>query len=218
MDMRRHTLDEFTSNIDRVKNLVAVYRKNRPAGKGRTSVEDTDVLRAAVVFLHSSIEEVVRNLIIWKLPVVGTEEALDKIPLLGLAPNARPEKFFLGKLARYKGRFVVNLIRESIEAYVDVLNVNNVRDLNEYLTMISVDASSLRHHFSELEKVFRRRHQIVHQADRNSETGSGQHLAESLSIATVEGWVSSVQTFVDELIALVPENPSSDVLDMESGS
>src|SRR5688572_16530776 len=107
---REHTLSELRDNLERVRSLVKIYDAVRISGGGRKPVVATDVLRAATVFLHSSVEEVFRNLFVWKLHT-ASEEVLNDIPLIGTAQGGRPEKFFLGKLKKHEGLFVGNLIR-----------------------------------------------------------------------------------------------------------
>ena len=63
--MKQDIEDRLTINLRRVRNLIARY----PAtGSGRRSVEDSDLLRAAVVLLHATLEDVVRGVLEWKLP------------------------------------------------------------------------------------------------------------------------------------------------------
>ena len=201
--MRDLTLNEFLSNQKRVENLLDVYRTLRAGGRGRSSVGATDVLRAATVLLHSSLEEVFRNLYRWRLPHAD-EEILNEIPLAGTG-SGRPEKFLLGKLAPYTGRFVQNVILDSIEEYCNYTNINNAGELVKCLQRVSVDPEPFRIHLGELERLMSRRHQIVHQADRNDEPGRGQHRAQSLSIAAVERWMQCVNTFVQAVVAAVPD-------------
>jgi RiboL-PSP-HEPN len=202
--LKDYTLEEFALNISRVRNLVRVYEKIRAQGSGRKSVQSTDVLRAAVVFLHGALEEVIRNLFIWKLPDAG-EHTLNEIPMIGVGqPSGRPEKFLLGKLANYKGRFVENLIRESIVQYVNYLNINNISDLRSCLEKIGLQPNQYTEYFADLAALMKRRHQIAHQADRNSEEGQGQHRAQSLSANRVKSWIESVEEFVKAVVVAVP--------------
>lgn len=207
--MRDHTKSEFESNIARAKNLVGVYSSFKVSSKGRRSVGTSDVLRAAVVFTHSSIEELFRNLFKWKLPTEAPSSVLDQIPLFGSNNSGRAEKFYLGRLAEFRNEFVDNVIAKSIDAYVDVLNVNNCEQLAQNIQMIGLQPKQFQKHFSLLEDLFSRRHQIVHQADRNSAQGSGSHRASSLSVAAVNNWIRNTEDFVFDLLAAVPENQTT---------
>jgi hypothetical protein len=73
------TNGEFNQNIARVDNLINTYRLLE---EQTNDTQSKDILRAAIVFLHSSLEEVVRNLYLARLPS-GTVENLNKIPYGG---------------------------------------------------------------------------------------------------------------------------------------
>ena len=45
-----------------------MYTTRAGTGQGRRSVQDTDILRAAVVLLHATLEDLLRSLADWKLP------------------------------------------------------------------------------------------------------------------------------------------------------
>jgi hypothetical protein len=202
--MRDYTLSEFDANIDRVANLIAIYQELRRPGAGRRSVKAADTLRAAVVFLHSALEEVIRNLFLWKLPLAESD-ALNEIPLKGASPTHRPTAFLLGRLAPHRGRFVDNVIRESIEAYVDHMNINNTTEVSRCLKMIGLQPELFASYFADLQSMIQRRHQIVHQMDRNREVGSGRHRAQSISTQQVLAWRDNLSAFVSAVVAAVPD-------------
>ena len=52
------------------------------------------------------------------------EETLNKIPLAGA--SGRAEKFQLGRLAEHRGKKVDDVIRESVEAYMERSTLNSV--------------------------------------------------------------------------------------------
>ena len=69
--------DVFDRNIDRVKSLCALYNslKTNEVKEGK-DYKFTDVLRSAIVFLHSSFEEYFRNVLRDVLPATCTQEDL----------------------------------------------------------------------------------------------------------------------------------------------
>src|SRR3989338_2368197 len=106
--MKQPIVDRFALNISRVKNLVAIYQSTLAGtGQGRRSHQKTDVLRAAVVLLHASVEDVLRSLAYWKLPNAATG-VLDQFPLVGNGPAM---KFSLGALAAHRGKTVDDVLR-----------------------------------------------------------------------------------------------------------
>lgn len=87
-------------NITRVKSMVTIYESHiQGSGSGRRGYLQTDVLRAATVFLHASLEDLLRSLSYWKLPE-AKKEIIDKIPLIGYQGNLK--KFLLGELVVHK--------------------------------------------------------------------------------------------------------------------
>ena len=199
--MREYTLQEFRQNHGRVSNLIAVYRALQDGRRqGRRDAQSADTLRAAVVFLHSALEEVFRNLFLWKLPE-GSASALNTIPLK--TETNRSKGFFLGDLLPYDGRFVHNVIRESIEAHVDRMSINNLADLREGLRLIEIDTNQFEAFYPKLAACMARRHQIVHQMDRNHDVGPGSARVQTISVRQVVDWQENTHNFVHELIDVV---------------
>lgn len=198
--MKDYTLSEFQQNDRRVSNLIAIYEGSQGGRRqGRRSATSSDTLRAAVVFLHSALEEVFRNLFLWKLPA-GSREALNLIPLNGTPANQRAKPFLLGDLLPYDGGFVHNVIRDSISAYVDHMNLNNVAELCSSLRMIDIDCAQFDAYFSGLAESMSRRHQIVHQMDRNHSSGTGNSRVQAISVRQVKVWQENTRGFVLSLV------------------
>lgn len=198
--MKAFTSDEFTQNLSRVTNLISTYLAAQSGrGQGRRNAHSSDTLRAAVVFLHSALEELIRNIFLDRLPR-GPAENLDSIPLK--TSPARHKGFTLGDLKQYDGLFVHNVIRESINAHADRMSINNPADLRSALKLAEIDTTSLDEHFSELGRIMSRRHQIVHQMDRNHEKGRGNARVQTISVAQVSGWRDRVREFGHALIEL----------------
>ena len=51
----QRTFADFLINLGRVENLIKVYEASSGRGRGRKTVLDADVLRAAVVFAHAAL-------------------------------------------------------------------------------------------------------------------------------------------------------------------
>src|SRR5262245_29791393 len=51
-------------NLQRVRKLVQLYRDLAGPGRGRRPVETIDLLRSAVVFLHATLEDALRTLLV----------------------------------------------------------------------------------------------------------------------------------------------------------
>ncbi len=120
----RMLIGESVENMRRVSRILDLHVKIRNSGVG-TEDECSELLRAAIVFLHASIEEVVRNLFVEFLPH-GDTETLNELSYSEYGPTSRSKGVFLGDLLKnHGGRFVENVIFDAINAHVDKLNINN---------------------------------------------------------------------------------------------
>ena len=106
---------KLEGNLDRVRNLVGLYKKYF-AGKSaaRKGYLETDVLRAATVFLHASLEDFLRSLAYWRLPEAN-EPVIKKIPIGGKLGHGI--KFERDELGKHRGKTVDELIKESVDDY-----------------------------------------------------------------------------------------------------
>ena len=192
-------IDNLVQNLGRADNLVDIYNDLYGKTKGRKSVHKVDILRAAVVFTHAALEDFLRSVAATYLPKAD-EKVLDTIPLVGLSSSGRPEKFFLGKLASHRGKSIDQVIDESVVQYLERSNYNNTQEIAALLSSIGLDVSYVSKAFPELEKMIRRRHQIVHRADRVSIKGKGKQYAQTLSSAVVKRWISNTRTFMSRVL------------------
>jgi hypothetical protein len=188
-------------NIARVANLVKLYDDIAGTGQGRRPMGSSDVLRAATVLLHASLEDLLRGLAARYLPT-STEEALNSVPLVGLP--GRAEKFMLGALAAHRGKSVDTVIKESVDEHLSTSNYNNTGEISRLLTSLGIAPGQVNGRFGDLSELMSRRHHIVHVADANDQQGQGQHAARSLGKHTVRRWIEAVEEFLDAIDAAVP--------------
>ena len=183
----------FRMNIARVRNLTDIYRNHfMGSGPGRRDHSKTDVLRSAVVMLHAAMEDLLRSIAYWKLPA-ASPQVLSKIPLVSTAPAV---KFNLGDLSIHRGKTVDEVIESSVNGYLERSNYNNTNEVASFLESVGIDVHQVNSHFSNIEPVMKRRHQIVHRADQDdSAAGRGHHRVTSIGVGTVENWISSIEAF-----------------------
>lgn len=199
--MKKEIQRKYKLNLDRVRNLVTIYDDHLSGdGKGRRSHQDTDVLRAATVMLHASLEEVLRSLAYWKLPHAKAE-ILEKISLVG-EKNAK--NIHLGILSKHRGKKVDDLIKESIDASLERSNYNNTKDVVDLLKSCGISHKGLEKYWAKLEEAMKRRHHIVHRADVNLEPkpGRGNHKVETISPTKLNDWILNNEKFVLEVLKL----------------
>jgi len=182
--------ERFSQNVARVRNLVDVYETYLAGqGKGRRGHARTDVLRAATVLLHAAVEDLLRSLAYWKLPLANAE-VLDKIPLISAAPAMR---YSLGALASHRGKSVDDLIIASVNGYLERSNYNNPEEVASFLTSIGIDVAKVDGWFPKLDEIMKRRHQIVHRADRDETGGKGKHAVRSIGRKKVREWIDAAE-------------------------
>lgn len=186
-------------NLTRVDHLVQTYKDLYGRGRGRRVVFKTDLLRAAVVFMHATLEDLLRTVALSYLPDAN-QDIINRIPLAG-GSSIHAEKFWLGRLVEHRGKTVDNLINESIKQHLQRRSFNDTNDISELLTSTGFLSKKLQRALPALQGLMKRRHQIVHQLDRSNVTGRGQQRAASISVKSVERWNNAVKKFGFALMA-----------------
>jgi len=193
--------DRFAGNVSRVRHLLEIYRTTSGKGRGRRAVDVSDVLRAAVVLLHAAVEDVLRSLERRVLPRADAALLND----VALVDHDSPSKFALGALAAHRGKAVDVLIDESVARHLERATYNNARELAAVLKRLGADPADFQNYFADLEAMMKRRHNIVHRADREETRGSGHHGFKSLSQQDVVGWANVAEEFVRRVFDKVPD-------------
>lgn len=183
----------FDANVDRVRSLVDAFEKLAPMGPGSPSILRVDILRAAIVLLHASLEDVVRSASERLLPHCG-RKILDDIGFPDGPEKTKP-KFSLGDLHAYKGQSVDDLIQAAVSTSLQRSNYNSVAEIAGALERIGIKPQDvLDPHQATLEAFIKRRHLIVHRADKSPflKRGRGVRFTQHLSKATAESWLNVV--------------------------
>jgi hypothetical protein len=185
-------VERYFENAARVSSLIALYNglANAPDRLNRE-----DILRAAVVFLHASLEDFLRGLAASYLPLAD-ENALNAVPFVGTKPSGRAEKFLLGRLAAHRGKMVDDVLRESVEQHLERSNFNSTEEIAALLLALGYDLAPMRPLFPSLDAMMIRRHQIVHRADRMASSGGLAGATVPLTPAEVNVWSEATSRFV----------------------
>lgn len=196
--MQEEIRGHFESNLERVGNLIAIYEEMTPAGRGRRPVASGDLLRAAVVLLHASLEDLVRSVVQWRLPLAPAE-ALSNLPLAD-TDSPKRTKFTIPELARHRGKTVDMVIEESVDFFLERASFNDPGEVSRILGLLGLDTGILDGYSRWIGPMMRRRHWIVHQVDRNRSAGRGHHVIQSLSKKEVEGWRQKVEALGNDIL------------------
>lgn len=198
MSRRDEIRTNSTRNINRVRNLALIYKTFLSGtGSGRRDVESSDVLRASTVMLHATLEDFLRELAQWKLPHTNADY-LKEISISG--SEGKAQKFDLSSLAKFRGKTVSDVIEASVKEHLAQSTYNNVHDVKKLLSAIGLDGSKFDRFWINLGRMMDRRHNIVHRADKNENTGVGHYSAKSLSHAAVIKWIDTVEGFIEETL------------------
>jgi hypothetical protein len=207
--MKVDILRRFERNIARVDSLIRAYdaevaeRGGGSGVQGRVAVETADLLRAAVVFLHATLEDLLRSSLEWRLPLAAPQH-LARVPLVGSKKGGRDPSYNLEDLARHRGKSVDEVLKESVDAHLVDSNFNNPGQVISVLTSLGLAESIVDPFRNHLGAMMSRRHWIVHRTDRNQISGQGHYAARSISPTTVRAWRDAVRKFGDAFVDALP--------------
>jgi hypothetical protein len=181
------TLVRFHFNMNRVMRLRTISEHLSDKD------EQQDILRAAVVLLHASLEDVLRNLLMWKLPT--DDRLLDGIDFEPKENRRNRNKITLLELAESRDKSVDDVIRAAIRAHCYERTFNNVADLVTAIEIFGLSADEYRPIAVNILPMIKRRHEIVHNSDRPEGNDEGHGTPSYIDLEMVAGWMNHVQTF-----------------------
>ena len=157
----------FLQNMARIDGLAKLVSAINPSRQTEPLLGEgvrADLFRTIVVFLHATFEDVLRTMARQRI-AGATTQILNEIPLVGLSKSGNPEKFYLGALDTHRGKTVDQLIQESVENHLDQKSFGSCRDVDLVLTQMGLDTTPFKPLYSDLDRMMKRRHRIVHDAD-----------------------------------------------------
>jgi HEPN superfamily RiboL-PSP-like protein len=180
-------------NLKRADKLVALYQSQYRPSQARHFAYETDLLRAAVVFTHASLEDFMRSVLRAFLPWAD-EGGLENVPLAGT--QGRAQKFPLGELAKHRNKTVQELLQQSVDEYLERSSYNSPNEILRVLAAIKIDLRAFDPILRELGAMIKRRHAIVHRADTAEIKGKRHVKPTPLEPETVQKWIQATSTFV----------------------
>ncbi len=199
----RNVANILSLNINRCLRLlkVSIKLKDHTDDKVTFAKYLLDVVRASVVFLHTALETMLREIVRLKLIYDGDISNIPLVDVSGL-PN-RKEKFSLNEFAKYRGYTVDKVIEMSVNKYVANLSFNSTNDIADNFSKINLPQSKLTPYYEELNKMMNRRHQIVHEGDlvRGTKTSELEHVSGD----QIKVWIKCTANFSEEVMRLAIE-------------
>ena len=160
-----------------------------------------DVVRAAIVFIHSALETSLREII--RVSLKAKDLDISYIPLVALDEiPSRKEKYTLKDLATHRGKTIEQVINESIDQYLRTLSFNNTTDIANGLKKIQLPSQTVEQYYSNLNDMIQRRHQIVHEGDLKRIRGSSLEF-EPVDLDKLLAWIDSTAKFFTEVLHLM---------------
>ena len=185
--------DTYQINIRRAQNFIVLYNsatENR--GPGRRDTLTTDILRAGVVFLHSTLEDYLRSIILSKkIAMLSTTEAdfravLANVNLVGdNTGKSSVRKYALGEFWEVKDKSVIMIVEEALRDKVSYMTFNDYSQIVASLSTVGIKLSTNFNPDGIIDNYINRRHKIVHEADNNSVHGPGNYKATSINANTL---------------------------------
>lgn len=184
----------FEKNIERVESITNLYSSLKE--ESRKDTKDytlTDMLRAAIVLLHSSFEEYFRLVLIQWLPTKADDNTLKDIPIALHAGNKRTEKIYLNDLSKYRGKTIDEVIRDSVTEHMALKSFNSQEEIRGWLSKVGIIVDDF-NGFDAIDKAVKRRHKIVHEADTNR-SGARERLS-AIKPTDIATWISAYKNLV----------------------
>lgn len=218
-DAIRKDLDPYYPQLKesfvRVTKLISLARslanQSSPASNAG-GVAAGDVLRSAVVLTHAFLEDFLRTLANRLLPECD-ENALKDIPLAGSGRGK--SQFHLGQLAQHRQKTVDAIIRESVSEHLERTTFNTTTDIAHLLERLHLDVHSVEGDFPALDRMIRRRHQIVHRADRVKEPNSNTYTLETIQLPEVQSWLEATWNFTMGVVSRIAAESVMEILEAD---
>ena len=181
-------VNRYRENVVRVEHMLAAFDE-RTGDDGRSDTRsDTDFLRAGVVFLHASLEDFVRSIEEWRLPLASASALQD---LAGR--NDVPLKLTLRNVADRRGTSVDDWVEELVNSYLERSNYSRPEHVIAALRRVGIETREITELADDLAALMARRHWIAHRMDR---AGPGMGRAEPITRRDLRNWLETVNSVV----------------------
>jgi hypothetical protein len=153
------------NNLWRARRLVDLSKEIKTPKETRS-----DLLGAAVVFLHATLEEFLRGAALrewFKLDDENLKSALKRYARL----SSRNIKISLLDLVDKRQESIESIIQQEVESFLyQDISFNSLDEIEKFLELIKISVQDLKkeigqEHFDNIQSLIRKRHSVAHQAD-----------------------------------------------------
>ncbi len=184
----------FAFNVERVSHLLLVFDaiKNN---KNLKQEYQSDVLRSAVVLLHATLEDLLREMIRIKVSQdpIGLLQHLEFTFTSGGSPS-KP-KISVEEITQFRGMTVDDLIERSIADHLSKRSFNHQADVVSAIKAAGLEPKDYAGFFANLSESIDRRHRVVHEGDRVSYGATSHGRRRPLAEGDVRRWLTAVSDF-----------------------
>jgi hypothetical protein len=185
----------FDDNIKRVEALKTMY--SRVGSVSTTKYKGTDILRAAVVFLHSAFEEYYRGVVTEWLPIRGEVSILKNIALPEDAGKNKVNYTLYDLVQRHNEETIQTLFEEAVCEHMSRSSFNSYSEICGWGARIKLDYTGYDKGVV-IEKAVNRRHKIVHEADLKMDD-SGRKALTSIKESELDSWITAYIELVENI-------------------
>lgn len=152
-------------------------------------------MRSAVVLLHATLEDLLREAIRSR-PSLDNEKFIKSLMLEADGnKNRAKERFGIIDLLEHKDLAVSEILNKSISHHLDRRSFNHIGDVKEALIQIGVSHAEFKVLLPVIGKAIERRHKIVHRSDRTEHSEKTHGPPTTIGKLTVEEWTKSIGRF-----------------------
>ncbi len=197
--------------ISDLKTVVFIWNKNRNRTVGllKQSVKlgdhldnkdifltyMQDIMRASIVFLHSSLETALREIVRLKLKYDGDLSSIPFSEVPGY--KNKKDKFALVELVKYREKTINDIIEMSVDNHLSNVSFNSTSDIVSMFKQIGLPTKTLEKHFAVLDKIMNRRHDIVHEGDFTNKS------LNPINANEVVSWIAAAEDFFLEVLNII---------------
>lgn len=196
---------KFQKNLRRVRHLLEVFRALHPTLE-RPSELHADVVRAAIIFLHATLEDLLRSSEELRFPQAPAAafKRLQWVTQDVKGEDKTKEKIGLEEFAAFRGQSVDDVLMQAFQKHHERSNYNNQQDVVGALERMGLDTGPFEEFFPDLHAMMKRRHEIAHRADINRRL---PRMTNRVIVKVAERWLQVVESFGNRLLSTLQEKP-----------
>ena len=186
--MKREELNHTMRNLWRSRRFIDLASEVEEQGESHS-----DLLGAAIIFLHATLEEYLRLTAIREWPKLESEKLQSVVKRYSRLGN-KNVKLSLTNIIDYRAKTFANLLEDEIHTFLyQSMNFNSLDEVRTFLATVGVSIEEIlpqlgQETIDNISSLIHKRHLIAHQAD-----------CTNLDIDLVVVWGKSLQKFLISL-------------------